>query len=359
MKKLIFTLILSFSSLPCEVSRADEQDASQLPSEELDAPVQTIRVPISDLEKLPVLATIDLEQFPSTFDVELPKSYVGDDLTGLIRLNNRGDADVKIERVKTSCGCAVAHSEKRELEVGDATPLLVKFAFRINGMFRNSILISTNFGQVMIRVSTSVVDRIAINQLSYGIAEGVNSIPIVADINDPVLLGEQLAVTPSTGAIKLIDWQDPLRPSRLRYDLLFDKNTSFPAMVSLTFASSGKPVSLLQIRVDRPGAINVSPRHVYAKRSSDSETLHFRLILSGATADLEARNSGIIDFLEGANDEIICSRSIDYTVKKLNQVVILDVAQKYDDEIRALSLVGQPSRLKINGIELKFDLTIR
>jgi len=355
----IFALAVAFSVGLCVFSCADDQDVAPLPVDDTAAPVQKIRVPVGDLEKLPLLATVDLVSFPSTIDIELPKTFVGNELLGVVKLKNCGNADLKIDRIKTSCGCAVAQSEKREVVVGGSTLLLVKFAFRQSGVFRNSVLISFDLGEVMIRVRANVDNRIAVTRLIYEIAETENSIPIFVDINDPVLLDTQLTVTPSTGTIKIADWEDSVKANRLRYDLFLDERTLFPTAVSLTFVSGGKTVDHLQIRVDEHGSIRLSLVHVYAKRPVDNDDLRFRLILTGATDDLAQSKSGTLCFLNGAPEASICSKAVEVTSRKLNQSLILTVVVPNDEEVRTLPLLGQPCRLTVGGVKLKFDLTIR
>lgn len=331
-------------------------------TDEPDSAMRKFSIPTSELQKLPLFATIDLTQFPRTFDVALPKSFVGYKLTGVVMLKNNGNADLVVNRIRTSCGCAVAQSEKRELAVADQTPLLVKFAFNQEGPFKNSVLISTTLGELVIRFTAEVVDQIVIDKTVHEVVEGSTTIPIDFGINDPSLLKGQLKFTATSGDLKLRDSHTPLSANRLQYYLSLPEDTLFPAFVTVTSASGNKIIRVFQLRIDSPGSINVSPRHAYAKSSADSEAFLFRLVLTGATTTLDAwgaSGQGTIKLHDAETKRQILVKPCNYTCKKLKRSVILSVELQNDADLRALTLDRCLGKMTIAGVELEFDLTVR
>ncbi len=84
----------------------------------------------------------------------------GEDGTRIFRFTNTGKTPLKIERVKSTCGCTVPTYPKQEIMPGESAEITVKYDTTKLGRFSKSISIYSNAkrSRIVLRISGNVVE---------------------------------------------------------------------------------------------------------------------------------------------------------------------------------------------------------
>ena len=317
----------------------------------------TFEMQVSEIEKLPILGTLNTSKLPKEETIKLPEAFVGQSLVASLRIKNSSDGELRVESVTTSCGCMAVFVSEAPVAPGESSPFLVKLNYRESGVFRNSLHIQTNQGLVQVNLSGNVQHRVALTQTDIPVEKSASSIRLTLAIHDRSIDAKLLELLPSVGTNVMLHAVS--EAGERTYKVEIDPADELPSTMSIAVRRAGKEIVTLHARLVSLGVLRVSPENVYVTQRD--EAFHFRLFLSGdvGAIDMDSTEASI-DFLDmHAPNEVVLSHKTHIQMKTFRHSILASVSMDAEANLNQLELSSRPVRVRVGTHAFDFKLSRR
>lgn len=328
-----------FLVLSCRVSRLNGDDANE---------VRTLS--LNQLNQLPVLATVEVEDSGVVKSVDLGPCFLGETFLGAVTVVNRTGRTLTITKVKTSCGCTSAFASRTSIKSGESTKLQVRIKPRDDGKFNASILILCGAESFELRFTSDVKNRIQLEKSDFRVAKGTPYISVSFLINDTAVSPDKLSVSFSGLAAHRVRSET----NRVSFRLPIPPRHQNPTIVRAALTTADKLVNQFEtIRITELGSVSLASSNVYATSNGPRTT--FRLVFRG---DIDAIEKNLMlgpkILLQPNQGEAVLFEQLKISPKRQGKILIANAV--IDD----LALTSFPYRATLEvGTPVEFYLNKR
>ncbi|WP_231742274.1 DUF1573 domain-containing protein [Stieleria varia] len=304
------------------------------------------------VEKLPVYGRIMSNGEQSRHRLELGTAFLGSVFQGRVVVINSGEHGIRIERIKSSCGCTIAQSSEREISPEGSQSVLIQVSRKGLGAFAESVDVIISGRQHTIELKGRIQAPVwPQSELVIG-EDGEGEVTL--EIRDGTIALDSISFEPDSDQFKILEKR--VLDDEVWLKIARNDSGQFYEAIHLQPRVEGdrkfEPVS---IRVKYEGVIRAVPKTLYIAAARD-----LRFFLFGDVSSIIPKENSRIDvFIElKLKEGGTASKTVEAKMTVLKQGVSLSFSSDLSDWIRDASL-STDVEAKISCGEIGFTARFR
>ncbi len=137
--------------------------------------------------------------------IQFGQHFVGERVSGKLLLQNRSDRELAIERIKSSCGCAMAWPARSRIAAESDTDLLIRIELKKAGPFGIKIMLETDRGKQQIGLVGTAQEQLELGSNTATAFPELATVNVTVLVNDQSIDPDQLTLSTADGDAKQVN----------------------------------------------------------------------------------------------------------------------------------------------------------